>query len=131
VSDGAVLFDQSGEPSHAWWIAGGPALKVDFEPTRTPPEVFSALEREGLTGKPIGIYRIVGKDIPGDVWAGKLPGYCSESVKQTSFGKEIIFRAAETSILELLKRLTFGAFGDIIDPKLKSEADDFWDNIRV
>ena len=30
VSDGAVLVDQSGEPSHAWWIAGGPALMVDF-----------------------------------------------------------------------------------------------------
>jgi hypothetical protein len=49
------------EPDYQWYIAGGPALKVDYEPTRTPSEVTETLKAAGVLGKPIGIYRIVAK----------------------------------------------------------------------
>ena len=31
--DGATIVDQSREPEYQWWIAGGPALMVDFPET--------------------------------------------------------------------------------------------------
>jgi hypothetical protein len=33
ASDGSVITDESHEPDYDWWIAGGPAIKVDYEPT--------------------------------------------------------------------------------------------------
>jgi Domain of unknown function (DUF4263) len=130
MSDGVVLVDLSEEPQHSWYIAGGPGLKVDFEPTRTPQYVFELLKRDGLIGKPIGIYRIVGRDIPDDIWRGKLPQPFREFSRPTSFGKIVTFYVVTTTTVEFLKSLTYGAFGYILDAHLKSEGDDFWDNIR-
>lgn len=58
--DGAAVVDFSWEPSYVWWLAGGPAMMVDYpDPdSRVPGEIIELLQREGIYGKPIGIYRI-------------------------------------------------------------------------
>jgi hypothetical protein len=132
LADGAMFLDQSYVPPYAWYLAGGPALRVDVEPTRTPPAVEKALLERGLKGKQIGIYRIVArKEIVDDVWTGKLPIALEVIEKETSFGKKVKFSRSDLSKESFLERLTFGAFVTILDPKLKSEGDDFWDNLTI
>jgi len=73
AKDGVVITDQTKEPSYSWHIAGGPALCVDYEESKTPPEIIDLLKREGIWGKPIGIYRIVSKGrLAAHVWHGNL-----------------------------------------------------------
>lgn len=128
--DGAIFADQSQEPVDGWEIAGGPALKVDFEPTRTPPQILELLKREGLYGKPIGIYRIVAQDLPNEIWSGRLPPGQS-FVTQTTFGKSIAFLEVDADINEILSRLTYGAFGPVLNIHLKDNSDNFWEHFRV
>jgi hypothetical protein len=72
--DGYVLADESGEPTYDWWIAGGPTMLVDTEPTSTPAEIRNLLEANQLVGKNIGIYRIVSPvKLTEDEWTGTLP----------------------------------------------------------
>ena len=47
---GVVINEERPEPPHQWYIAGGPAFKVDYEPTRTPKAVFETLEQHCLKG---------------------------------------------------------------------------------
>jgi antiviral defense system Shedu protein SduA len=130
-TNGVVFIDQSEEPSYQWHIAGGPALCVDYEPTRAPQFILDVLENEGLTGKPIGIYRIVGKNLSEDVWQGQLPTPSQTKIEITSYEKILTFHDYKIPVAELIEKLTYGAFGPILDVHLKSNADDFWDNFRV
>lgn len=123
--DGVVIFIADDPPKYDWWLAGGPALKVDYEPTKTPPWVPELLAGKGLTGKPIGIYRIVSKaELPSKVWAGELPE--PTEITKLDDGTEISLRSLNCSVEEAVGRLTFGAFGRVLDVHLDRNASDFW-----
>lgn len=117
---GVVISEVAPEPEHQWFIAGGPALKVDQEPTKTPPEVFQIIKDNGLEGKPIGIYRIVAKEhIPSSVWRGRIKGISAEkSFSNTNLDVKLHFRKVETSLDKLICHLTFGAYGIVLDAHL-------------
>lgn len=126
ATDGAAIIDESSPPSYAWWIAGGPALSVDYEPSRTPKEIIDALKSTGLLGQPIGIYRIVARQQLDDlVWNGVLP----EPVEATTFcvGEcDIVINFVQCSIAEFVGRLTFGAYGNVLDIHLPGPSSNFW-----
>ena len=72
---GIIVNQTDVEPAYKWYIAGGPALKVDYEPTVTPIHVSEILKANDLVGKNIGIYRIVAKKtLPNKVWKGRIEG---------------------------------------------------------
>lgn len=131
LKDGVVYVDESGEPEYSWYIAGGPALKVDEEPTRTNPEIPKILEREGLTGKPIGICRIVGTDFPAEVWTGTKPKATKSFSLTTDFRKPILFCHSDTTVKRFLEIITFGALGHVLDIDLPNDSDNFWDNFTL
>lgn len=123
--DGVVIFVADKPPEYDWWIAGGPAIKVDYDPSRTPAWVLATLSDKGLLGKPIGIYRIVSKEpLPERIWNGQLP----VPIKQTELddGSKIQVMQLECSIDEAVARLTFGAFGRVLDVYLERNRADFW-----
>ncbi|AKO97250.1 hypothetical protein MALG_02082 [Marinovum algicola DG 898] len=125
AKDGVVIFVADHPPKHDWWIAGGPALKVDYEPSRTPKWVTAKLSENGLLGKPIGIYRIVSKQaLPERIWSGDLPA----PIKQTTLkdGSQIHIMQLECDIDEAVAQLTFGAFGRVLDVHLERNRTNFW-----
>jgi Shedu protein SduA, C-terminal len=120
--DGYAIIDSSREPDHRWWVAGGPALCVDYEPTQTPVQITEELKFAGLHGKPIGIYRIVSQTpLPPEVWLGKLP-----DPEDTHFLTCGIVHRAAISLSEFISRLTFGALGYVLDLKLPTSDASFW-----
>lgn len=124
VTDKGVVINHEGsEPPYQWFIAGGPAFKVDYEPTRTPPEVVRILEQHDLKGKNIGIYRIVAKDPLEDaIWRGEVTGITkSISVEDDNTGIQLHVNRVAGGLTELLAQLTFGAFGRILDAHLPNE----------
>ena len=81
ADDGIVINHLGKAPDHQWFIAGGPALKVDYEPTRTPQRVTDTLNAEGILGKPIGIYRIVAETpLRQSVWRGRVLGVARDVI---------------------------------------------------
>jgi hypothetical protein len=125
--DGALIFDESNEPEYQWHIAGGPAIKVDYEPTRTPAHIGEILRRENLVGKPIGIYRIVAKqDLPREVWTGAYGTPRTKDRIDLGNGRTLYLEEYSLTTAELLKRATFGAFGNVLDIHLPSNESDFW-----
>lgn len=127
ANDGAAVADLSRQPDYRWEIAGGPALLVDLPNTRTPPEIFEYLRRDGLLGKNIGIYRIVSKGgLPEEIWSGKLPKPrdCAEFVAEKTI--KIMVYQYDISWASLIQRLTFGAFCNILDLRLPGRSSDLW-----
>lgn len=125
AQDGVVIFVADKPPKHDWWIAGGPALKVDYEPSRTPAWVTELLSKNGLLGKQIGIYRIVSKqDLPERIWRGDLPA----PIKQTKLkdGSQIHIMQLDCDIDDAVARLTFGAFGRVLNVYLERNRANFW-----
>ncbi len=125
AQDGVVIFVADDPPKHNWWVAGGPAIKVDFEPSRTPSWVTATLSDNNLLGKPIGIYRVVSKEpLSEQVWKGVLP----TPIKQVELkdGSQINIMQMDCDIEEVVARLTFGAFGRVLDVQLKRNRADFW-----
>jgi len=118
VTDKGVVINHEGpEPPYQWFIAGGPALKVDYEPTKTPAAVTQLLKQEGLLGKSIGIYRIVAKDSLEDAtWRGEVTGITkSISVQDDGTGIHLNVNRVGGGLAKLVEQLTFGAFGKILD----------------
>ncbi|MFM5379123.1 Shedu anti-phage system protein SduA domain-containing protein [Aeromonas dhakensis] len=124
---GVVISEVGEEPKYQWYIAGGPALKVDVEPTKTPPEVFQIIKNNNLDGKPIGIYRIVSKKhIPNYVWRGRIKNVSVEkSINNTNLNVTLNLRKVETNLEELVCNLTFGAYGIVLDPHLPKKDSPF------
>ena len=120
VEDGVVIIEKAEEPEYQWYIAGGPALKVDLEPTRTPAKVTQILESNGLVGKNIGIYRIVAKEeIKSDVWQGVINNISnSKKVINDDLNVSLHLMEINTSLEKLICNLTFGAFGVVLDAHL-------------
>lgn len=123
ANDGVLINEVAAEPDYQWYIAGGPALKVDFEPTKTPPEVTEIIKEHGLEGKPIGISRIVAKEhIPSAVWRGRVKHINSEtSVKNSDLDVTLKMTKVETSLKQLICNFTFGAYGIVLDPHLPDQ----------
>lgn len=127
LKDGVIIIEQTSEPPYQWYIAGGPAIKIDYEPTKTPKEVNEILEREGISGKPIGIYRIVSKQqLPTDVWNGYLGKELEKIQLDIEPGRRIVFYKYELSLAEAVNILTFGGFGEILDIHLPNSSSSFW-----
>jgi hypothetical protein len=118
--NGVVISEVAAEPEHQWFIAGGPALKVDLEPTKTPPEVTQIIKDNGIEGKPVGIYRIVANEhIPSSVWRGRIKSLSLEkSFSNSDLDVTLHFRKVETSLGQLICNLTFGAYGIVLDVHL-------------
>ena len=123
---GVIINQIEVEPGYNWYIAGGPALKVDYEPTVTPIYVSEILRANDLVGKNIGIYRIVAKKtLPYKVWRGRIDGIIrSRSTKNLVEGISANFYELNISLAELVNILTFGAFGSILDVKLPQSTND-------
>jgi hypothetical protein len=126
ADDGVAVFEGSREPNYSWWIAGGPALISDFPATRTPTWVTNLLKAEGILGKDIGMYRVVAQEgIPDPIWRGELEPIaeeCTATIAQT----KLILRRVDLTLNEVLRRMTFGAFGLIIDIHMPKPEDAFW-----
>jgi len=127
AKDGVVINEVSSEPNYQWYIGGGPALKVDYEPTRTPKEVTTFLQKNNPAGKSIGIYRIVTKkQIPASVWKGKFKNISSKSVISCDkLDVKINLLKIESQLSQVVSTLTFGAYGEVLDITLPSESDPF------
>ncbi|ANF85185.1 hypothetical protein A7J50_1763 [Pseudomonas antarctica] len=116
ASDG-VIISQESEPEHQWFIAGGPAIKVDYEPTRTPTEHTLLLKSQNLFGKNIGIYRVVSKKpLASCVWRGRIQNIVRELiVEDKEVNIQLTLREIDTPFRNLINILTFGALGEILD----------------
>jgi hypothetical protein len=125
AEDGAVIADFSWAPEYSWEIAGGPALLVDLPDTRVPDWWVQMLKSRGIYGSNIGISRITAKEIPDEIWGGKLPDPIeASSVEEGSTTIQV--RSYPLSWIALIQRLTFGALGLILDLKLPQETIEFW-----
>lgn len=126
ANDGAIITDFSWAPFEGWDIAGGPALLVDTPETRVPFSIKKLLADRGLLGKNIGIYRIVDQNgITDDIWEGRLPKI-SKKVEESIDDTKINVVSYNTSLEDLIRRYTYGAFCGIIDIKLQEQKADFW-----
>ena len=123
ASDGVVINELRDEPEYQWYIAGGPAIKVDYEPTRTPPEVIGTLKTEGLLGKPIGIYRIVAKTkLPSQVWLGRVQSIVRLLERHDkATGITLNLWEVRGTLKEVISSLSFGAYGIILDLHLPTQ----------
>ncbi len=125
TENGVAIADFSWEPPRRWEIAGGPAIIVDTETSKTPPEIIEVLKQEGLYGKPIGMYRIVAKkEIPEHIWRGKFPD--PTNMMEGKFGETTIWVVQYSiKIEEFVRILTYGAYCNIIDIHLPDAKSDF------
>jgi hypothetical protein len=127
--DGAVVIDQSWQPPEGWDIAGGPAMMVDYpDPeSRVPPEVVELLKREGVYGKPIGIYRLCFKRPPSeDTWNGTVPEPTESVTVTAASGLTIEVSEIDLDWATLVERLTFGAVGPILDLHQPDTSVELW-----
>jgi hypothetical protein len=127
AKNGVIVNQLNVEPDYEWYIAGGPAIKVDYEPTVTPKEGTQKLKSVGLLGQKIGIYRVVAKKpLANKVWRGRIDGVI-RSFMYENLGNGIIanFYYVSHTLKELINILTFGAFGTILDTPVPSDEDNF------
>jgi len=123
-TSGVAIFIDDQEPEGQWYVAGGPALKVDVEPTKSPPEIAKIIQDNDLTGKPIGIYRIVAqRHIPATVWRGRIRNISYEKTfNRKDINVALHIKKVESTLHNLICDLTFGAYGIILDPHLPSNS---------
>ena len=122
-TDGVVINELRDEPDDSWYIAGGPALKVDSEPTRTPTAVTEMLKGIGLLGKPIGISRIVAKsELPPHVLCGRVRNIARQlELHDKVTGVTLNLREVSGTIKDVVSSLSFGAYGLILDIQLPTQ----------
>jgi hypothetical protein len=127
VAQDGVVVSVENEPTHQWYIAGGPALKVDYEPSRTPQSVTKYLTDNKLLGVPIGIYRVVSKvPLASCVWRGRIQNIEQElTIANDELGLTLNLKKINSSYKKLVNILTFGAFGTILDLQFDNNTIDF------
>ncbi|MDP2491337.1 hypothetical protein Q8W38_18445 [Vibrio splendidus] len=127
ANDGVLINEVAAEPDYQWYVAGGPALKVDYEPTKTPTEVTQIIKDHGFEGKPIGIYRIVAKEhMPNAVWRGRVKGITREvTAESLELDVTLRIKKVETSLNQLVCNFTFGAYGIVLDVHLPDQSCSF------
>ena len=118
--DGTAIASFGAEPPYDWHVAGGPALMADFEPTRVPEAIQALLQEESLAGQNIGIYRLVPPSgvIPDEVWGGTLPEPTNRASVEVEDSTSVEACELDLELADLIARLTFGAFGPILDIQL-------------
>lgn len=127
AKDGGAIADFSSEPANQWEIVGGPAFVVDYTKTLIPRELTSWLKEQGLFGKDNGLYRIVSQHkIEDEIWTGKLPEPIQTDEEIVGTETRIEVRCYDLDFKSLVQRLTFGAFGKILDIRLPDSRSDFW-----
>jgi hypothetical protein len=132
ATNGAVIADQTREPPYQWEIAGGPALLVDYEQTRTSAQIPGLLKQSGLLGRNIGIYRIVAKHpLPDDVWSGTLPPPQETADAVVDSHTQIHVFKYNLDWHSLIEHLTFGAFGPVLSLPLPGRSSALWDPIII
>ena len=105
---------------------------VDYSTTRVPSEVVDRLEKEGLLGKAIGLYRIVAQEeIPDEVWRGSLPAPHDSTDITVDPNTRVQVAAYELDWSQLIERPTFGAIGRILKVKLPALDSDFWNPLII
>ncbi|QLL15411.1 Shedu anti-phage system protein SduA domain-containing protein [Pseudomonas chlororaphis] len=127
VAQDGVVISVENEPSHQWYIAGGPALKVDYEPSKTPNAVTKFLNDHQLLGKPIGIYRIVTKvPLASCIWRGRIQNIEKElTIANDELDLKLNLKQINSPFKKVVNILTFGAFGSILDPNFHDGTVDF------
>ncbi len=127
TNNGAVVADfSSWQPSYQWHIVGGPALMVDTPESRTPPWVAKVLKSKGIGEEHTGISRIVAQGgLLDEVWRGQFPEP-REAAEEHANGTQITVSRYDTRWTSLIKRLTYGAFCNILDIHLPSSDSPFW-----
>jgi hypothetical protein len=132
ASDGFALASYVWQPEYDWWIAGGPTLLADTEPTSRPAWVTRLLSDRGVLGKDIGVYRVVppGGSVDDETWQGRLPPPLDTAEQQLNGDTEI--RVYEYGIDKetLFSRLTFGVLGPTLDLHLPGQDSELW-NPRI
>lgn len=124
--DGYAIADFSREPKYQWELAGGPGLVTDFPESKTPPQLIALLKEQGIFGQHIGLYRLVAEaGIPDDVWRGSL-GRSTGVLDFHDGNLSIRVEQYDLTWDALVQRLTFGAFGLILDTKLPKRGSPFW-----
>lgn len=129
TTDGVVISQATEGPANQWEIVGGPAFLIDTEPTATPNYVPELLESLGLTGKSIGIYRVVKANHLTEHWRGTLPKPTTVAVSYSE-GFSVVVKDFPMPVGELLARLTLG-FTTIIDLSLETLASTIWRPIVI
>ncbi|MFJ4111482.1 Shedu anti-phage system protein SduA domain-containing protein [Pseudomonas sp. NPDC089758] len=124
--DGVIISAEL-EPPHQWYIAGGPALQVDYEPTKTPTSVTKYLAENKLLGKSTGIHRIVSDSpLASCVWRGRIQDIQRElTITDEKLGLKLKLKQINSDFKKLVNILTFGAFGSVLDPHLGNSSSDF------
>lgn len=127
VAEDGVIISIENEPTYQWYINGGPALKVDYEPTKTPRKVTQFLVENNLQGKFIGIYTIVSKTtLASCVWRGRLQDIGRDlEVSDTDLELTLSLKQIRSPVKKLFNILTFGAIGSVLDPHFYDETADF------
>jgi hypothetical protein len=95
--------------------------------SRVPVEIVNLLKRQGIYGKPIGIYRICFTEaISDDVWQGAIPPPVDRVTEEAAPGTTVEVSRVDLDWQTLIERLTFGAYGRILDVHLPDEDSNFW-----
>ena len=94
--------------------------------SRTPQEIIELLKAKEIWAKPIGLYRIVAQSgITDEIWRGYL-GRLVSSIQVQAEGVKISVNKYDVDWLSLVQRLTFGAYGLILDVKLPKPTSPYW-----
>jgi hypothetical protein len=117
ATDGLVINQLGKEPKDLWYFAGGPAIMVDYEPTLRPPHVTAFLRKNGILGKPNGIYRIVSDaPLPAHIWRGRIQNIARKiKQKDKTTGISLVLHDVRGTLKEIVAALSFGAYGNILD----------------
>lgn len=133
TTDGVVINEVTNGPNDSWFIFGGPALKVDYEPTRTPLKVRQIISENGLEGKDTGIYSFLAEEqLPIAVWQGRVENISKQELYTNhELGVSLNLIKVETSTKQLIRNLTFGILGTVIEPHLPDETRPFGDSYII
>jgi len=121
--DGVAIYRLSPDDS---WLATGPGLVVDTESRRS-----AAGTVTGPTGKFTGLYLVVSKTpLSDEIWSGSLGPLVDEAASRAD-QCEFRVRLTDLTRIEVLQRLTFGAFGCILDLHLRGPETALWKPLIV
>jgi len=139
AADGVIILDESripnrigtALPNHYWWLAGGPAVCVDYEPTEEPVWITDYLKRLGIEdNKNSGILRVISARLPGHIWNSEFPKPEEFAMVEDKELKVWTVRTLE-SVKEMLLRITFGAVGNVLPADYGSAEEDFWRPLTI
>jgi hypothetical protein len=127
LNDGVVIFDGRYPPEYDWRKSARAAIKVDYEPTKTPEHITKSLKELSDKGVKLGIYRIVSKDELEDaVWKGDFGDPLETTTQNISGGRCIDICTYNLTLTDAIARLTYGAICRILDIKLPDNSSEFW-----